>query len=78
MYIQIYIRTYIHTYVHAYIHTYIHTLTKCSVCSFSSAPTGSPGVPTVNQIMSTNVTLMWTEILISERVYSSFFSFLNF
>ncbi len=28
---------------------------------------GSPGVLTVNQIMSTNVTLMWTEILISER-----------
>ncbi len=76
LYIRIYIHilnvhtnlhTYIHTYIHIYIHTYIHTLTKCSVCSFSSAPTGSPGVPTVNQIMSTNVTLMWTEILISER-----------
>ncbi len=27
-----------------------------------SAPSGSPGVPTANAIMSTNITLTWTEI----------------
>ncbi len=29
---------------------------------FFAAPTGSPGVPTASVIMSTNITLTWTEI----------------
>ncbi len=37
------------------------------MCSNYSAPSGSPGVPTANQIMSTNLTLTWTEIDISQR-----------
>ena len=32
-----------------------------------SAPTGSPGVPTAYQIMSTNITLTWTQIDVSQR-----------
>ncbi len=28
---------------------------------------GSPGVPTASEIMSTNITLTWTEINVSER-----------
>ncbi len=32
-----------------------------------TAPTGSPGVPTASIIMSTNITLTWTEIGVSER-----------
>ncbi len=33
-----------------------------SNCSLFAAPTGSPGVPTASVIMSTNITLTWTEI----------------
>ncbi len=32
-----------------------------------SAPTGRPGLPTANQIMSTNLTLTWTQIDVSQR-----------
>ncbi len=31
------------------------------------APSGSPGVPTASMIMSTSITLTWTEIDVSER-----------
>ena len=32
-----------------------------------TAPSGSPGVPTASMIMSTSITLTWTEIDVSER-----------
>ncbi len=32
-----------------------------------AAPTGSPGVPTASVIMSTNITLTWTEITCLDR-----------
>ncbi len=37
------------------------------VTFFVAAPTGSPGVPTASVIMSTNITLTWTEISILMR-----------
>ncbi len=34
---------------------------------FLTAPSGSPGVPTASIVMSTSITLTWTEIDVSER-----------